>query len=94
MLARWWHGTIAALVLIAIVMQIAIAVRVSGNPPDLTAGVLRGSSLAGRIIRVLSFFTIQSNLLSGIVSAQLAARPGRDGPPGGRSGWRPCSASP
>ncbi|MGI9004902.1 MAG: Pr6Pr family membrane protein [Streptosporangiaceae bacterium] len=80
MLARWWHGVIAALVLIAIVAQIAIAIRVSGTPPDVTAGVLRGSSLAGRIIRVLSFFTIQSNLLSGIVSAQLAARPGRDGP--------------
>ena len=29
---------------------------------------------------MLSFFTIQSNLLSGIVSAQLAVRPDRDGP--------------
>jgi hypothetical protein len=80
MLARWWHAVIAILVLIAIVVQIAIAIRVSGSPPDVTPGVLRGSSAAGRIIRVLSFFTIQSNLLSGLVSVQLAASPDRDGP--------------
>lgn len=75
---------IAVLVVVAIVMQIVIAVRVSGTPPDVSTGFVRGSSLAGRIIRVFSFFTILSNLLSGIVSAQLARRPDRDGP-----GWRP-----
>jgi hypothetical protein len=80
MFARAWHAVIAVLVCAAIVMQIVIAVRVSGVPHEVTAGVLRGSSLPGRIIRVLSFFTVQSNLLSGIVSAQLAARPDRDGP--------------
>lgn len=79
MLARGWHAVIAVLVCGALVLQIVIAVRVSGTPHDVTAGVLRGSSLPGRIIRVLSFFTVQSNLLSGIVSAQLAARPDRDG---------------
>ncbi len=77
--ARGWHGTIAVLVIGAVAVQIVIAVRVSGTPPDVTAGVLRGASLPGRIIRVLSFFTIESNLLSGIVSAQLAVRPDRDG---------------
>ncbi|HEY1916225.1 MAG TPA: Pr6Pr family membrane protein [Streptosporangiaceae bacterium] len=80
MLARAWHATIAVLACAAIVVQIVIAVRVSGVPHEVTAGVLRGSSLPGRIIRVLSFFTVQSNLLSGLVSAQLAARPNRDGP--------------
>jgi hypothetical protein len=84
MLARGWHATIAILVIVAVVMQIVIAVRLSGVPHDVSAGFVRGSSLAGRIIRVLSFFTILSNLLSGIVSAQLAVRPGRDG-----RGWRP-----
>jgi hypothetical protein len=79
MLARGWHAAIAVLVCGALALQIVIAVRVSGTPHDVTAGVLRGSSLPGRIIRVFSFFTIQSNLLSGIVSAQLAARPDRDG---------------
>jgi hypothetical protein len=79
MLARGWHAVIAVLVAGAVVLQIIIAARVSGVPPDVTTGLLRGSTLAGRIIRVLSFFTIQSNLLCGIVSAQLAARPDRDG---------------
>lgn len=84
MLARGWHTAIAALVIVALVMQIVVAVRVSGVPHDVSTGLLRGSSLAGRIIRVLSFFTILSNLLSGIVSGQLAIRPDRDGP-----AWRP-----
>jgi hypothetical protein len=79
MLGRGWHAAIAVLVCGAMALQIVIAIRVSGTPHDVTAGVLRGSSLPGRIIRVLSFFTVQSNLLSGIVSAQLAIRPDRDG---------------
>lgn len=83
MTARVWHGVVAALVLVAVVVQIVIAVRVGGSPHDTTAGLLRGSSTPGRIIRVLSFFTIQSNLLSGLVSTQLALRPDRDG-----GGWR------
>jgi hypothetical protein len=82
--ARGWHGAVAVLVVVAMVLQIAIAVRVSGTPPDVSTGFLRGASLAGRIIRVLSFFTILSNLLSGLVCAQLAVRPDRDGPV-----WRP-----
>jgi hypothetical protein len=84
MLARGWQAAIAVLVVVAIVMQIVIAVRLSGVPHDVSAGLVRGSSLAGRIIRVLSFFTILSNLLSGVVSAQLAVRPDQDG-----RAWRP-----
>lgn len=83
MLARGWHAAIAVLVVVAIVMQIVIAVRVSGTPHDVSTGLLRGSSVAGRIIRVFSFFTILSNLLSGVVSAQLAVQPDRDG-----AAWR------
>lgn len=84
MIARSWHGLIAVLVLAAVVLQIVIAVRISGTPPDVSVGVVRGSSLIGRIIRVLSFFTIQSNLLAGIVSARLVMRPDQGGPV-----WRP-----
>jgi hypothetical protein len=83
MLARGWHAVIALLVVVALVLQIVVAVRAPGLPPSVSTGFLRGSSMAGRIIRVISFFTILSNLLAGIVSAQLAARPGRDG-----SAWR------
>src|SRR5215469_4800140 len=82
-LGRVWNATIAAIVLAAIVLQLAIAVHVKGTPHDVSVGLLRGSSLPGRIIRVLSFFTIQSNLLSGVVSAQLAVRSDRDG-----TAWR------
>jgi hypothetical protein len=32
------------------------------------------------VLRVLSFFTIQSNILSGVTSAQLARNPNRGGP--------------
>jgi hypothetical protein len=79
-LARIWNAKIAALVLVALVLQVVIAVGVSGSPHDVSTGLLRGSSLPGRIVRVFSFFTIQSNALSGIVSAQLAVKPDRDGP--------------
>jgi hypothetical protein len=64
----------------AIVLQVIIAIRVTGSPHVVSTGLLRGSTLPGRIIRVFSFFTVLSNLLSGIVSAQLAVRPDRDGP--------------
>ncbi len=79
MIGRVWHAVIAVLVGVAIVVQIVIAVRLAGTPHDVSAGLVRGSSTAGRIIRVLSFFTIQSNLLCGLVSAQLARDPDRDG---------------
>lgn len=77
--ARWWHGAVALLVLCALVVQAVVAVRAPGAPHSVTTGLLRGTSLPGRIIRVFSFFTIQSNVLSGLVSAQLAVRPDRDG---------------
>lgn len=79
MLARVWNAVIVLLVVAALVTQLVIAIRVGGHPHDTTAGVVRGSSLAGRVIRILSFFTIQSNVLSGMVAAQLALRPDRDG---------------
>lgn len=83
MFARAWHATVAVLVLAALAVQLVVAARLGSSPADHGVGVLRGTHLVGRLVRVLSFFTIQSNLLSGIVSAQLALRPDRDGP-----GWR------
>jgi hypothetical protein len=80
MIARRQHAIVAVLAFAAIVLQVIIAVRVPGRPHDVSTGLLRGSTLPGRIIRVFSFFTVLSKLLSGIVSAQLAVRPDRDGP--------------
>lgn len=79
MASRLWHAVIAALVALALVVQIAIAVQVSGTPHATTTGTLAGASALGRLIRVFSFFTIQSNVLSGVVAAALAVRPDRDG---------------
>ncbi len=77
--ARSWHGAIAVLVLAALTVQLWIAVRVPGSPPAHLVGTLAGAPAGGRIVRVLSFFTVQSNILSGCTSAQLARKPDRDG---------------
>ena len=77
--ARIWNATIALLVAMAIVVQLGIAIRVSATPPGHAVGTLAGTATANRALRVLSFFTIQSNILSGVMSAQLARNPNRDG---------------
>ena len=79
MFARAWHATIAVVVLAALAVQLTIAVQVDAHPPGHAVGTLAGTALAGRLVRVFSFFTIQSNVLCGVVSAQLAASPARDG---------------
>ncbi|MGI8702265.1 MAG: Pr6Pr family membrane protein [Nocardioidaceae bacterium] len=80
LLGQAWNGTIALVVLLALVVQLWVTVRVSATPPAHAVGTLAGAPLAQRIVRVLSFFTVQSNLLSGLTSAQLAVAPVRSGP--------------
>lgn len=77
--ARVWHGAVALAVAVAVIVQIVVALRTAGTPPSTATGLLRGTSPGGRLIRVFSFFTVQSNLLSGVVSLLLAIRPHRDG---------------
>jgi hypothetical protein len=77
--ARGWHATIALLVTAAILVQLWIAIGVSSTPPGHAVGTLAGTAMANRVLRVVSFFTIQSNILSGVTSAQLARNPDRDG---------------
>lgn len=79
-LARLWNAAVAGLVLVAIVLQIILALRATGPAPEVWTGYLRGTHAFGRVVRVLSFFTIQSNILSGITSVQLAIAPRRDTP--------------
>jgi hypothetical protein len=81
--ARWWHATIAILVVAALAVQVVIIAQASATPPSHGVGQLAGAGGFTRVIRTLSFFTIQSNILSAIVSAQLARNPARDG-----RGWR------
>ncbi len=80
MTARLWHGTIAVLVVIALAIQVGIAVRAGATPAGHAVGTLAGAPVAGRVLRTLSFFTIQSNILAAITAAQLAMDPNRDGP--------------
>lgn len=81
--ARAWNATIAASVVVALLLQLWIAVQVPATPPAHAVGTLAGAPLIIRLVRVLSFFTVQSNIISGVTSAQLALNPGRDG-----RGWR------
>lgn len=79
-MARMWHASIAIVVLVALILQFWVAAGAPGAPPAHAVGTLAGTPLVGRFLRVLSFFTIQSNILSLVVSAQLARNPNRDGP--------------
>ena len=82
--ARGWWASIAAVVLVGFVIQLLVAIDVPGTPRAHAVGTLAGVPLAGRILRVLSFFTVQSNILSGLTCALLARTPNRDG-----GLWRP-----
>jgi hypothetical protein len=77
--SRVWHGTLAVAALLALLLQLWIALRVPGHPHSTETGRLGGGSTVERLIRVVSFFTVQSNVLSMVVSAQLARDPARDG---------------
>jgi hypothetical protein len=81
---RYWNATIAVLVTAALLIQLWIAIRAGSHPRAHAIGTLKGTYLVGRIVRLLSFFTIQSNILTAITSAQVARNPLRDGPV-----WRP-----
>jgi uncharacterized membrane protein len=61
------------LILAALVVQVVIAVHAPGRPPAHAVGTLAGAPAPTRIIRVASFFTIQSNVLCLVSSAYLAA---------------------
>jgi uncharacterized membrane protein len=82
-IGRVWHATIAALVVAGLVVQIWIAYDAPALPAGHAVGYLAGTNFFGRLVRVVSFFTIQSNILSAVVSVQLARNPARDG-----AGWR------
>jgi hypothetical protein len=79
-IARGWHALIALLIVAALIVQVKIAVDARATPSAHAVGTLAGASLAGRVLRVASFFTIQSNVLIAATSAQLAVHPDRDGP--------------
>lgn len=65
--ARAWHGVTAVVVVAAVVLQTVLLVR-TGTAPMPT-----------RMLRLVSYFTIQSNLLVAVAATSLALGPERDG---------------
>jgi hypothetical protein len=76
--ARVWHGATFVVASFALVAQLVLVVQgarvlVDVDPPSLTE----------RLIRLVGYFTIQSNILVAGTAFTLLLRPDRDGP-----GWR------
>lgn len=67
---RTWNAVVAALVAVAVVLEVTTA---------LADGPGVAGSMAERLTRLFSYFTILSNLLVGLACALLAADPQRDG---------------
>ncbi|GAB3252279.1 Pr6Pr family membrane protein [Nocardioides dilutus] len=76
--ARAWHAVIAAVAVTALVLQLVLVVQ-GGRVLD----EADQPGLGIRLGRLISYFTIQSNVLVAVTSVQLARDPDRDG-----STWR------
>ncbi|WP_170286180.1 Pr6Pr family membrane protein [Nocardioides rubriscoriae] len=71
---RRWHLLTAAAATAALALQLVLVVR-GGQVLD----EVEPPALPLRLARFVAYFTIQSNVLVAVVSAQLARDPGRDG---------------
>jgi hypothetical protein len=72
--ARIWHGLTAVVAVAALVLQLVLVLQ-GGRVLDET----EQPGLGIRLGRLVSYFTIQSNLLVAVVTVQLARDPLRDG---------------
>lgn len=79
--ARAWYLVLAVLVAAALVVQVVLIVQ--GGPDVNTGETGAQAPLGTRLVRLASFFTIQSNVLVLILAVTLARDPDRDG-----RGWR------
>ncbi|MFC7375017.1 MULTISPECIES: Pr6Pr family membrane protein [unclassified Brachybacterium] len=75
--SRWWHGTVAAVVLVALLIQFALVLTGGQDANSGDSGEQAG--LAVRLGRFLSYFTVESNIVVVVVSALLAIDPLRRG---------------
>lgn len=75
--SRIAFGSMAGLIAVALVVQMVLLAQggVDANTGNDTSDV----GYATRLVRLYSFFTIQSNVLVLLATASLALRPGRDG---------------
>jgi hypothetical protein len=76
--SRIWNAFLALVVLVAMIIQIVLVI---GGGTDVNAVTTEGDPGPGtRLIRLFSYFTIQSNLLVLASAALIAWRPDGDGP--------------
>ena len=74
--ARWWYGGIAVVVAIALVIQLVL---IFTGGQDANSGTNATGPVGTRLVRLFSFFTIQSNLFVLGTSIALALNLFRDG---------------
>ncbi|MFB9662291.1 Pr6Pr family membrane protein [Glycomyces mayteni] len=74
--SRAWHGALFTIVLAALITQVVLVVQ---GGTDVNAAEAEPAELQERLIRLFSYFTIQSNVLVLAASGLLAADPKRDG---------------
>lgn len=67
LMSRAWHGALALVATANLLLQLVLTSTAEGDSP------------AVRLVRLFSFFTVQSNVLVIIAAATLALRPDRDG---------------
>jgi len=75
-IARAWHLVTALVVAVGLIWQLVLVIQ-GVNVLVEPSGAL--PSIATRVIRYLSFFTVESNILVGAIAVTLAIRPNRDG---------------
>ena len=76
--ARRWHALTALVAIGAVVLQLVLVIQGGGCSTSTTR-----PDLPIRLLRLIAYFTIQSNVLVAIAATQLARDPARDG-----RGWR------
>lgn len=76
--ARRWHALTALVAVGALVLQLVLVIQGGRVLDEHTR-----PDLAVRLLRLIAYFTIQSNLLVAVAAVQLARDPARDG-----RGWR------
>lgn len=72
--ARVWHRSTAVVTVLALLLQLVLVVK-GGRVLD----EVEPPGLGLRLARYIAYFTIQSNILVAVVTAQLARDPRRDG---------------
>ncbi|HEY1626681.1 MAG TPA: Pr6Pr family membrane protein [Streptosporangiaceae bacterium] len=77
MLSRVWNAVLALVIAASLIIQIVLLVQGKGDVN--AAGNEATISLAARLVRLFSYFTIQSNLLVLALATSLVLSPARDG---------------